>query len=183
METGWENEGSINEVMKLIARIDNETLPVEVEKKDGRYILHLGQKQYHVDVSRPTPTSLSLLVDGAAFEVVLSREDHSWSVTVGSQVHIIEVEGPRSRRGRAHALQTDSGEGTGKKVITAQMPGKVVQVLVGLDDEVKFGQGLLVIEAMKMQNEIKSPKAGRVIELAAAVGKPVNSGDFLIAIE
>ncbi len=169
--------------MKLIARIDNESLPVGIEKRDGSYILDVGRKQYHVDISRPTPTSLSLLIDGSAFEVFLSREDRKWYVTVGSQVHVVEVEDPRSRRGRDPFLLTHAGEETGKKVITAQMPGKVVRVLVGLDEEVKSGQGLLVIEAMKMQNEIKSPKAGRVIELAAAVGKPVNSGDFLIAIE
>jgi biotin carboxyl carrier protein len=63
------------------------------------------------------------------------------------------------------------------------MPGRVVRVLVEAGDEVEEGQGVVVIEAMKMQNELKSPKAGRVVRLGAAVGDTVGSGDVLVVVE
>ena len=63
------------------------------------------------------------------------------------------------------------------------MPGKVVRVLVERGQEVEAGAGLVVVEAMKMQNELKSPKAGTVVELRAAPGATVNAGDVLVVIE
>ena len=63
------------------------------------------------------------------------------------------------------------------------MPGRVVRVLVGAGDEVEEEQGVVVIEAMKMQNELKSPKAGRVVRVGVAVGDTVGSGDVLVVVE
>ncbi|HEY5675844.1 MAG TPA: biotin/lipoyl-containing protein, partial [Myxococcales bacterium] len=70
----------------------------------------------------------------------------------------------------------------GKQVISAPMPGKVVKVLVKVGDEVKDGQGLVVVEAMKMENELKSPKAGKVTELHAVEGAAVESGAKLAVV-
>ena len=63
------------------------------------------------------------------------------------------------------------------------MPGRVVRLLVEVGDEVEEGQGVVVIEAMKMQNELKSPKAGRVVRVGAGVGDTVGSGDVLVVVE
>jgi pyruvate carboxylase subunit B len=63
------------------------------------------------------------------------------------------------------------------------MPGKVVRILVDVGDSVNFDQGLLVLEAMKMQNEIRAPKSGVVKEIGVVEGKAVNSGDLLVSLE
>nr|WP_305034252.1 DUF2118 domain-containing protein [Myxococcus sp. CA005] len=71
----------------------------------------------------------------------------------------------------------------GKQLVTAPMPGKVVKVLVKVGDEVKEGQGLVVVEAMKMENELKSPKAGKVTELFAKEGTAVENNAKLVMVE
>jgi biotin carboxyl carrier protein len=82
-------------------------------------------------------------------------------------------------RGRRHGAL----EAEGRQQITAPMPGKVVRVLLQEGDTVEAGQGLLVVEAMKMQNEIRSPKSGRVEKLFAKEGLAVNAGDVLAWVE
>ncbi len=91
----------------------------------------------------------------------------------------MEVTDPRVWRGRRHgALEVE-----GRQQVTAPMPGKVVRVLVSEGDAVEAGQGLLVVEAMKMQNEIRSPKNGKVEKLLAREGLAVNAGDVLAWVE
>jgi biotin carboxyl carrier protein len=100
-------------------------------------------------------------------------------VVIGGQRYGFEVEDPRSLRGRRGA-----GAGTeGPRPVKAPMPGRVVRLLVEVGEDVEEGQGVVVIEAMKMQNELKSPKAGRVIRVGAAVGDTVGSGDVLVVVE
>ncbi len=89
------------------------------------------------------------------------------------------MDDPRSLQGRRGA-----GAGAeGPRPVKAPMPGRVVRLLVGVGDEVEEGQGVVVIEAMKMQNELKSPKAGRVVRVGVAVGDTVGSGDVLVVVE
>ena len=90
----------------------------------------------------------------------------------------IDVFDPRALRSRQSAASAH-----GRANITSPMPGKVVQLLVALGDSVEAGQGLAVVEAMKMQNEMKSPKSGRVVEVRAKPGSAVAAGEVLLAIE
>jgi biotin carboxyl carrier protein len=100
-------------------------------------------------------------------------------VVIGGRRYGFEVEDPRSLQGRR-----GPGAGTeGPRPVKAPMPGRVVRLLVEVGEEVVEGQGVVVIEAMKMQNELKSPKAGRVIRVGAAVGDTVGSGDVLVVVE
>jgi biotin carboxyl carrier protein len=100
-------------------------------------------------------------------------------VVIGGRRYGFEVEDPRSLQGRR-----GQGAGTeGPRPVKAPMPGRVVRLLVEVGEEVVEGQGVVVIEAMKMQNELKSPKAGRVIRVGAAVGDTVGSGDVLVVVE
>jgi acetyl/propionyl-CoA carboxylase alpha subunit len=109
-----------------------------------------------LDVS---PLGEAVLVDGRRFEFALSD--------------------PRSlRAGHAAAAGAD-----GPKAVKAPMPGRVVRVLVSVGDEVAAQQGLVVIEAMKMQNELKAPKAGRVVRLGAGIGDTVQAGEVLVVVE
>ena len=101
------------------------------------------------------PDVLSLRLGNAAYEVKAERVANDSHLWVGSSRFTVEVRDPRSLRGR-----TRVGDDHGPKKIIAPMPGKVVRLLVREGDEVEAGAGVVVVEAMKMQNEIKSPKKG-----------------------
>ena len=90
----------------------------------------------------------------------------------------VELEDPRDRRSSREGISSH-----GNRQVRAPMPGKVVRVLAAIGDEVEEGRGLVVVEAMKMQNEMKSPKAGRVVEIRVAPGAAVTAGDVLVVIE
>jgi biotin carboxyl carrier protein len=100
-------------------------------------------------------------------------------VWVGSSSYVAEVRDPRSLRAR----KKKAGDESGPRKLVASMPGKVIRVLVSEKEEVEAGQGIVVVEAMKMQNEIKSPKKGIVRKLVAAEGANVNAGDVLAIVE
>ena len=127
------------------------------------------------DVRLLEPGVMSLLVEGRQYRCVLDGD----GVVIGGRRYGFVVDDPRSLTGRRGA-----GAGTeGPRAVKAPMPGRVVRVLVEAGDEVEEGQGCVVIEAMKMQNELKSPKAGRVVRVSAAVGDTVGSGDVLVVVE
>jgi acetyl/propionyl-CoA carboxylase alpha subunit len=118
---------------------------------------------------------MSLLVEGRQYRCVLDGD----GVVIGGRRYGFEMDDPRSLTGRRGA-----GAGTeGPRPVKAPMPGRVVRVLVAAGDEVAEGQGVVVIEAMKMQNELKSPKAGRVARVGVALGDTVGSGDVLVVVE
>src|SRR5258708_38860619 len=90
----------------------------------------------------------------------------------------IEVHDPRKLRGRGSAVRD-----AGRQTVAAAMPGRVIRLLVAIGQAVEAGEGLIVVEAMKMQNEMKSPKAGKVLEIRTTAGAAVAAGDALIVIE
>ncbi len=128
-----------------------------------------------VDARMLQPGVISLLVEGRQHRCVLDGD----AVVVDGRRHEFAVYDPRSLAGRLGA-----GGGTdGPWPVKAPMPGRVVRVLASVGDEVSEGQGVVVIEAMKMQNELKSPKAGRVVKVSVVVGDTVGSGDVLVVVE
>jgi len=98
---------------------------------------------------------------------------------VGSTRFAVELRDPRSLRARKGSAADEKGP----RKIVAPMPGRVVRLLVAEQAEVEAGQGIIVVEAMKMQNEIKSPKKGIVKKIVAAAGTAVNAGDVLAIVE
>jgi biotin carboxyl carrier protein len=100
-------------------------------------------------------------------------------VVINGHRYGFEVEDPRSLQGRRGV----GGTAQGPRPVKAPMPGRVVRLLVEVGDEVVEGQGVVVIEAMKMQNELKASKAGRVARVGVLVGDTVGSGDVLVVIE
>lgn len=117
----------------------------------------------------------SILLGDRSYRVVV---DPGSGVIVNGRAVEIEVFDPRDLRAGARGAVTH-----GRREIAAQMPGKVVRVLAGAGQEVAEGQGLVVVEAMKMQNEMKSPVAGRVAEVRTGVDATVAAGEVLIVIE
>jgi len=158
--------------------IDGKNYRLDLNREDSRWSCRLDGNEVEVDAVLARPDLLSLRIGNKAYEVKCERvagERHLW---VGSARFAAEVRDPRSLRGRVRAV-----DDYGPKKLTAPMPGKIVRVLVSQGDEVEAGAGVLVVEAMKMQNEIKSPKKGTIQKILVSGGAAVNAGDVLAIVE
>jgi biotin carboxyl carrier protein len=122
---------------------------------------------------------LSLLIDGKSYEIRRDKQGEQSEIHVGEEKFLVDVRDPRSLRARRGA----GAAADGPKKIIAPMPGKVIRILAPEGTQVEAGQGVLVIEAMKMQNELKSPKSGVVKKVMAMEGATVNPGDALAIVE
>lgn len=164
--------------MKLEVRIGERARTVELERADGRLQVRLDGQALAADVVEIAPGVYSILINGRSFEARVLPRGRRLDVSTEEGEFTAEVFDPRSWRGRRGAQL----EAEGMQQVMAPMPGKVVRVLVAAGDEVAAGQGLVVVEAMKMQNEVRSPKSGKVERLLAAEGQSVNSGDVLAIV-
>ena len=172
--------------MKLEVEIQGRLRAIELEPatSPGQYRVIIDGETFEVEARLLRPGVLSLVVAGRSYRAV--REDDAPAGN-GSEVAVLvaggrfpyRVEDSRSLKAR----RAHSGGHDGPKVIKASMPGRVVRVLASRGDEVEAHQGVVVIEAMKMQNELKSPKAGAVVEIRVAPGDTVSAGDVLAVID
>lgn len=158
--------------------IEGKNYRLELGRTDGRWSCQLDGRKIEVDAVLVRPDVLSLRIGNNAHEVKCERVAGDLHLSVGNADFAVEVRDPRSLRGRARAADDQ-----GPKKLTAPMPGKVVRMLVSAGAAVKAGTGILVVEAMKMQNEIKSPKAGIVQKILVSEGTAVNAGDVLAIVE
>lgn len=164
--------------------IDGKPHRVELERGEpsGNWHCRLDGREVEIDVVQTGPDVLSLILGGQSVEVqrewLVGQDAETWQLAIRGRRFAAEVRDPRALRSRRAAAH-----GEGPKKVTAPMPGKIVRRLVEEGQQVEAGDGLLVIEAMKMQNEIKSPKAGTVRQLSASEGAAVNAGEVLAVIE
>jgi biotin carboxyl carrier protein len=159
--------------------IDGKTHRLELSRTEGGWICKLDAREVRLDAVLARRDVLSILIEGRAYEVKRERTATDTHLWVGPVRYAAELRDPRSLRGR----RDGAAESQGAKKLLAPMPGKVVRVLAAEKDEVDAGQGIIVVEAMKMQNELKSPKKGVVRQVLAAAGAAVNAGDVLAIIE
>jgi biotin carboxyl carrier protein len=153
---------------------------VELEKDGSSYKVLLDGRPVPADVILAAPNAVSVILNGTAFEVHIAPSlDGTYKLQTGPHEFLADVRDPRDWRGR----QAGALEAEGRQQIVAPMPGKVIRLLVNAGDRVEAGQGLMVVEAMKMQNEIRSPKKGKVERLHAKVGQAVNAGDILAWVD
>ncbi len=148
----------------------------------GRFGVRIGERHADVDAVRVGTYGLSLLVDGAA-----SREIHVVPSTVPGEL-LVGIDGltvAASVDGRRFARRgQDAGaDAQGEQKVVAPMPGRVVRLLVAAGDAVTAKQPVIVVEAMKMENELRAPKAGTVKDVAVAAGTSVEAGRVLLVIE
>jgi biotin carboxyl carrier protein len=151
---------------------------LEVDRVDGRWATRLDGRDVEIDAVLARRDVLSIIVGGKAYEIKRERTATDMHLWVGSRRYTVQLRDPRALRSRAVA-----DDGKGPRKLLAPMPGKVVRVLVKEQGTVEAGQGVVVVEAMKMQNEIKSPKKGVVRRMIAAEGANVNAGDVLAVVE
>jgi biotin carboxyl carrier protein len=159
--------------------IADKTHRVELARTDLGWSCKLDGQQFSLDVISTQDGVLSLLVQGKSYEVKQESTATETNIVIGYERFSAVVRDPRSFRSRRRS----DGGGDGVRKITAPMPGKVVRILAPVGREVEIGQGVLVIEAMKMQNELKSPKKGVVKKLTVTEGAAVETGQVLAEIE
>jgi len=166
--------------MKFEVRIASATRVVELERNAGHWRITLEGQPLDADAVEIAPNTFSILLRGQSHEIrVTPSPDGTLTLQTGLEEFTAEVLDPRAWSGRRHGAL----EAEGRQQIVAPMPGKVIRLLVKAGDTVEAGQGLLVVEAMKMQNEIRSPKSGVVERLLAQEGQPVNAGEILAWVE
>ena len=164
--------------MKYEAEIDGQQVSVELDERDGRISAKIGERDYDLQVARPEESVYLIFDHDQIYEARVWNEGTS-ALRVQLRDRIFTVNIIDRKHRRAAADHTSEG----RQQLTAPMPGKVVRVLLEPGDEVAAGQGVVVVEAMKMQNEIKSPKAGRVIEIRVTEGATVTANQVLAIVE
>jgi biotin carboxyl carrier protein len=158
--------------------IDGKHYRLDLDQVEGRWSCRIDGRDIEVDAVLARPNVLSLRLGNKAYEVKCERVGNDLHLWVGSVRFAAEISDPRSLRSRVRAADDH-----GPRKLTAPMPGKVVRILQSQGAEVQAGTGVLVVEAMKMQNEVKSPKKGTIQKILVVEGAAVNAGDVLAIVE
>jgi biotin carboxyl carrier protein len=162
--------------VRLDASVDGRTIRVEVHQTDDGYTVTLDGKVREVDLVETGDHFASLILDGASHEVGLEKREGGYRVHLPDDTVSVALGDPAGGAGgRAQRPE-------GPTRLTAPMPGRVVRVLAEKGRDVEPGQGLVVIEAMKMENELKAPRKGRVDEVAVREGQAVEAGALLLVV-
>ena len=164
---------------RFTAYVGETTQEVSVEAlDDGRWKFVIDGRERVVDSRQTGAGTFSLLIDNASAEVSVVTKGEEFAVTVDGRTHRLRLLDER----RARRAAAGGGREGGREVRSA-MPGKVVAVLVAPGAAVERGQGLLVVEAMKMENEIGAPRSGTVSEILVKPGQAVEAGELLARID
>jgi len=166
--------------MTFEIQISGKKRVVELTRNSDGWAISLDGKPVEADATEIAPNIFSILLNGQCHEIrITPQPDGMLTLQTAHHEFSAEVADPRAWRGRRHGHI----EAEGRQQILAPMPGKVIRLLVKPGDKVQAGQGILVVEAMKMQNEVRSPKTGTVERLQAEEGQPVNAGQVLAWID
>lgn len=168
--------------MRYLATLQGAEHDFELEELGANsYVVKIGEDRFEIDLR---------CVGAGSFSVLIGNRSFFFDVTPdGDEVVVASRAGERrfnlldERRRAMRALGGAGRQVTGRVELKAMMPGRVVGVLVKAEEEVEAEQGVLVVEAMKMENEIRTPKAGRVIEVRVTVGQTVEKGELMAIIE
>ena len=167
--------------MELIARLGERNERISIERRGDLYAIRVGERDYEVEARSLGPFVKSLRVGAESHEVSVFRKgERGWSVGWLGRTVELELVDPL-----AQLAEETRGEASrhGRLVVTAYMPGRVVSIRIAVGDQVEPGQALVVLEAMKMQNEIQSDRAGVVRQIHVAEGEAVEGGDPLVELE
>jgi biotin carboxyl carrier protein len=168
--------------VKLHVTIASYQTDIQIADDGERVVAEMGDRRYELKVHESDPNSYLLISNGHVFECRVEGRAGSGKpvgVIIGTNHYAITLTDPK----RLSSAASASAHGDDAARIMAPMPGKIVRILVAVGSQVEVGDGIIVVEAMKMQNEMNSPKAGTVIALNVQTGATVNGGDVLAVIE
>ncbi len=164
--------------MRFEARVEGRTLTVEVQPAGPGFAVRLGERTLAAELRETRPGFVNLLLDGRSVEAGLEGRGGVYTVHLPDRTLRVDLsDGPRRGGGASRGLAR------GPVRIEAPMPGRVVRLLVAAGQDVTAGQGLLVIEAMKMENELRAPRAGRVAAVQVSALSAVETGALLVVLE
>lgn len=166
--------------MTYLAECDGKTSRVEIDNQAETMTVRIEGLHDAVEGRRIAENTYSLLVGGRSYVADVSQDGAHFAVSIRGRSYRIRVTDERQQRASSSRSPTDLG---GRHEIRAMMPGKVVDVLVAVGSGVELNQGLVIVEAMKMENEIRSPAAGQILEIHVRPGQTVKVGDPLLVIE
>jgi biotin carboxyl carrier protein len=170
--------------MKYEAEVDGNRAIIDLDDRDGHIVARVNDRRYDLEVLRPEAGVFLLLEGNAVYEARVSSGNTRAPGDAG--LFSVELKGrvfPTRLIDRKHRKLTEENTETGQQYLTAPMPGKVVRVLAEQGEAVAAGQGVLVVEAMKMQNEVKSKRAGIVAQLRVKEGDAVTANQVLAVVE
>ena len=167
--------------MAFIGTLGDESYSVEIEETGKSvYRIAVDGHEFVIDGKKTGRTNYSLIVDNRSFEIEVDNTGDEYRVLVdGRSYHIHLVDERRVRVGGNQA----GAQMQGRQNVSVPMPGKVIAILVAEGDQVEKGQGLIIVEAMKMENEVHSPIAGEVKEIKVKTGETVEGGAVLLVVE
>ncbi|CAA9395343.1 MAG: hypothetical protein AVDCRST_MAG74-1983 [uncultured Pyrinomonadaceae bacterium] len=169
--------------MKLVAELNQKKHTVQITRGDGLNLTaEIDGRVYELEASEPEPNVYLFKHANRIYQIFVSpneKSGESYQASVGNYDYEIKIIDPKRLRGSG----ASAGQAEGASEIKTAMPGKVVRVLTEVGADVKTGDGVIIVEAMKMQNEMKSPKDGTVKEIRYPEGATVNAGDILAVIE
>jgi biotin carboxyl carrier protein len=168
--------------MKLTAEIDGKSQEVQIKIDGARVLAQVDGRSYQIEARVSKQGFHLLMLGGRVYECRVAADAgrrEIREVQIGSREFAVKLIDPKRLRGG----QSAGAQADGAAQIVAPMPGKVVRVLVEQGAQVEAGDGIIVVEAMKMQNELKSPRNGTVTTLHAQAGATVNAGEVLAIIE
>lgn len=168
--------------MKLTAETENGSLPIEFRREGDRVAAIIDGRAYDLEVSEPEPGVFLFKHEGLIFEASAIRDPAArsvFTVSLKGREHSFTIIDPKRLRGSG----SGDAQADGFAEIRTAIPGKVVRVLAAAGDSVEKGDGVVVVEAMKMQNELKSPITGTVKTVTAIEGATVSAGEVLATIE
>ena len=175
--------------MTFVGVVDGKEHVVVVEEHDSGHIYRvtLDGREYTIDAHSMPSEIVTALIDNKSYDIDLERADgdNALDGRLGVRVRgrVIYLDMLDERRKKMRDAQATRFAENGVVRITSPMPGKVIRVMVSVLENVSEGQGVIVVEAMKMENELKSPKNGQVKEVRAKVGDSVDTGTLLMVIE
>lgn len=166
--------------MRYRVRIGRRDMEVLVRESEGRTSVAVDGREMQVELHEGAPGIYTLLVGGKPYDLAAVERPGRYSIAVEGVPFDAEVEDERQRR--LTALGTPRSGMERKVEVRAPMPGLVTQIDAAEGDHVEFGQRLLVLEAMKMQNDLVAPRAGRVAQLLVGPGETVEQGQLLVTL-
>lgn len=164
--------------MKLEIELGAHTHMIDIPRIDRNLQCTIDGNAVEADAVEIAPGIYSILIAGQSFEVRVEKFGSGLRIAAGSAEYSAQVRDPR----KWQKIRSAAASSEGRQNVIASMPGRVVRVLVKAGDTVSAGQGIVVVEAMKMQNEVRSPKAGSIERLLVCEGQAINAGDIIAVI-